>query len=303
MDNYGTKKIGKKELKLVYNYKNNNLLRQSYNELCKKTFGISFELWYQKGLWKDNYICYSYRDGDKIVANVSVTKMRLINNGKEKKLLQIGTVMTDGEYRGQGLAKGLIEYITNIYKEDYEVFYLFANNNVIDFYKKFGFKKADRLKLSTGQIINSGPKYRLRKLNMDSINDIKILTKIAENRVPTSDQHYFEGSEEILYWYCLEVFKDNIYYDEDEGLILIYTTDGNILNLYDVISQKDIDYRKILASIQSNKVERTVFHFNLDTKGIKIERRKFDSIKENDQMLVRGNLNMDNLAYPVTLHT
>ena len=64
-------------LEMVFNYKDNDILRQSFDQLARKTFGISFEKWYQKGLWRDSYVCYSYKDIDKIVANVSVTKMIL----------------------------------------------------------------------------------------------------------------------------------------------------------------------------------------------------------------------------------
>jgi GNAT superfamily N-acetyltransferase len=290
-------------MELVSNYKNNDLLRQSFNELCKKIFGISFEGWYQKGLWKDNYICYSYRDGDKIVSNVSVTKMRLKENGKERKLLQIGTVMTAEDYRGQGLAKRLMEYVTKKYEDEYEVFYLFANQSVLEFYPKFGYEEIERFQLFTRDKIKRAPIYQFRKLDMDNSDDIDILTKIAENRIPTSNRFFFEGNEEILYWYCLEIFKDSIYYNEEQDLILIYTIDGDTLNLYDVISSKEIDYKKVLKSIQEDEIKETVFHFNLEVDDLNIESRRFDSVDEDDYMFVKGKLSMDGLVYPITSHT
>ena len=41
---------------LIKNYQNNSALRQSFNELAQKTFGLSFESWYQNGFWRNNYI-------------------------------------------------------------------------------------------------------------------------------------------------------------------------------------------------------------------------------------------------------
>ncbi|OCL25715.1 hypothetical protein U472_15420 [Orenia metallireducens] len=291
------------KLELVYDYKNNDLLRKSFNELCMQVFGISFERWYQKGLWKDNYICYSYKDGDQIIANVSVTKMKLKTAKGVRKLLQIGTVMTAENYREQGLARKLMDYVTKKYEDEYEAFYLFANQSVVDFYPKFGYKEVDRLQFFTKEKVESDLTYNFRKLDMNDNDDLRILAKIAENRIATSNKFFFEANEEILYWYCLEIFKDNIYYNKDEELIVLYALAGDVLNIYDVISTKAINYKKILASIQEDAVKETVFHFNLEVEDLSIQSRGFDALKEDDHMFIKGKLNMEGLTYPITSHT
>lgn len=53
-------------------YKNNDALRKSFFELAANTFGLSFENWYQKGFWTERYIPFSFVEGDKVIANVSV---------------------------------------------------------------------------------------------------------------------------------------------------------------------------------------------------------------------------------------
>lgn len=40
-------------------YKENEKLRQSFNALAERTFGLNFEDWYQNGYWRENYIPYS----------------------------------------------------------------------------------------------------------------------------------------------------------------------------------------------------------------------------------------------------
>lgn len=42
--------------------------------------------------------------------------------------------MTDENYRKQGLAKRLVDYVVKQYKDECDGFYLFANLNAIDFY-------------------------------------------------------------------------------------------------------------------------------------------------------------------------
>lgn len=49
--------------------------------------------------------------------------------------------MTDENYRKQGLAKRLVDYVVKQYKDECDGFYLFANLNAIDFYVKCGFSK------------------------------------------------------------------------------------------------------------------------------------------------------------------
>jgi len=64
-------------MKFIKNYKDNDVLRKSFAELAKNTFGIDFQAWYSNGYWNDSYVCYSYVDMDRVVSNVSINKMHL----------------------------------------------------------------------------------------------------------------------------------------------------------------------------------------------------------------------------------
>ncbi|MBQ7838966.1 MAG: GNAT family N-acetyltransferase [Lachnospiraceae bacterium] len=124
------------------NIRDNKHLRDSFNALAGETFGLNFEDWYQNGYWKDNYIPYSVlRDGE-VVANVSVNPMEFIFDGKKINVIQLGTVMTKGTYRKQGLSRRLMEEITKDYA-DVDGIFLFANDGVLEFYPKFGFAASE----------------------------------------------------------------------------------------------------------------------------------------------------------------
>ena len=122
------------------NYRDNDALRASFNELAGKVFGLSFENWYQNGFWKDNYIPYSVVIDGKVVANVSVNRCDVNYNGETKSLIQLGTVMTDPDHRGKGYARELMEKIISDYEGKVDGMYLFANDSVTSFYPLFGFK-------------------------------------------------------------------------------------------------------------------------------------------------------------------
>ena len=61
--------------KLIRQCRDNESLRQSFNRLAERTFGLSFETWYQMGYWSDCYIPYSFVYDGEIIANVSVNRM------------------------------------------------------------------------------------------------------------------------------------------------------------------------------------------------------------------------------------
>jgi len=58
---------------IIHGYRKDEKLRKSFDDLAGKHFGISFETWYQKGYWNDLYVPYSVVDGNRVVANVSVS--------------------------------------------------------------------------------------------------------------------------------------------------------------------------------------------------------------------------------------
>ena len=80
-------------------------------------------------------------DGNKLVANESVSIMKINILEEERIYIQIGTVMTDEEYRNQGLSRFLMEKVLSEWENKCDCIYLFANDTVLDFNPKFGFER------------------------------------------------------------------------------------------------------------------------------------------------------------------
>lgn len=98
---------------IIKNYKDNNKLRHSFNELAKTTFGLDFEDWYQNGYWRENYIPYSIVQNENIIANVSVNLTNMLWDGIQKHIIQLGTIMTENAFRNQGFIRRIMEEIEN----------------------------------------------------------------------------------------------------------------------------------------------------------------------------------------------
>ena len=95
--------------------RDNDAQRAAFNALTRQTFGFDFQDWYNAGHWGDFYIPHTLFDGERAVANVSVNLMRFDMGGVKKNYIQLGTVMTDENYRGQGLSRWIMERILEEY--------------------------------------------------------------------------------------------------------------------------------------------------------------------------------------------
>lgn len=281
------------EFSVTSNYQNDEILRKSFNQLANDIFGIDFEQWFQNGCWDKNYICHSVVINQKVVSNVSVNKMNLIIDGTSQRAIQIGTVMTHPDYRGNGFSGALMKHVLETYRDECEVFYLFANDSVHHFYPKFGFTPCNEvhfsMKVAPISIVNNG----LRKIDCANEEDLKMINKILQTRTPVSNQFGISDNQGIFMFYALNVFQDSIYLFEDEGAIIVYQSEGNVLHLYDVVSKSRIDLVRLLSHISNRDTEIIQFYFTPDcfTENVNYE------LKSQGDLLFIKSKNKLNLSF------
>jgi predicted N-acetyltransferase YhbS len=257
-------------MKLVSHYRENEVLRNSFIQLAADIFGIDFTSWHEKGYWGDRYIPFSFADGDRIVANVSVNELDFIIEGKSYKAIQIGTVMTDPDYRNKGLSASLMNHVLDVYQGKYDFMYLFANDSVLNFYPKFGFEEVEEYqyaaKITAGQ---SG--FGFRKLEL--ADDLDLIEKIVYGRVPVSKTFSTANSSGITMYHILNVFTDHLYYHAEKDAIVIFTRENGTVQLYDVISSSPIKINDTIAFFGS--LDEIQFHFTPDDSDFQYHRVPF----------------------------
>lgn len=259
------------QLELIVDYKDNEKYRKSFNELATATFGIDFEPWFQKGFWNERYICYSYADGDQVVANVSINKLDIMWEGERKKAIQIGTVMTHPDYRKRGLASSLMQKAIDDHEEDFDFIYLFGNNHALSMYLKCGFKPIVESQFSMALNSGEGQNSKLRKLDMSNAEDLKLICQRSSERAFISERLGVTNDQHLILFYCLYVLSDNIYYLEEEETIVLFSVEGTELHLYDVLSEKSMELEQILSKITVPEVEKVVFHFTPSLESHKVD--------------------------------
>ena len=291
-----------KENNILENYAADKYLINEYHIFISKVFpSISFKDWYSKGFWASNFIPYSIIDSGKIISNVCVSLMSLWLNGQKINALQIGAVGTLPEYRNQGLSRVLLNYVLDKYEKNTDLIFLFANETVMDFYPKFGFTHVEeKLFLLVSDIPEQ--KNSVRKLNIDVESDYNILLNLINNRKNISNKFGAEDYGHITMWHVLNIYFDDLYYLEDDDIIIIKREKDNVLHIYDVIYRSLFDFEILLPKIiGSNSVKAIKYYFSPDQLNFRYNK----TIKDNSGLFVRGEFNMKDkfFKFPETAHT
>lgn len=287
------------ELLFQKGYQDIESLRHSFNELALHTFGIEFETWYQHGFWTEKYQPYSFIAQGKVVANVSVNLLDLVIEGENRQAVQIGTVMTHPDYRNKGLSRKLMEIVLEDFKH-VDLIYLFANHTVLDFYPKFGFKPVDEVQFSMNYDFKPIVPSKIRKLDGTNPEDLSFIYSLAGNRTDISKTFGTSGSEELLLFYCIMVFSKDLYYLEDEKVLVIFQKEEDTIHLYDIVSLVEVDILQIINQVATPDTRKIIFHFHPDSQERLLTTEKYQS---SNVLFIKNLTNValtDQFKHPIT---
>ncbi|MCR2822840.1 GNAT family N-acetyltransferase [Lederbergia panacisoli] len=287
------------QLQFITDYQKNDVLRKSFNELANHIFGIDFEEWYQKGYWDGHYIPFSYVDGNHVIANVSVNLLNLLIDGERKIAVQIGTVMTHSDYRNKGLSGALMRKVMAEYEGKCDFIYLFANQSVLDFYPKFGFKAVEEDEFSIDFKAEEASPANIRKLDIKNPKDLNFIHQFVSERAPLSQKFCTENAIGVLMFYCLSVFPNDIYFIEKENVIVLFKKEHDHIHIFDIVSKNEIDIQQILCEISDDATRKIIFHYTPDYPNIQIGRKKYSGsevlfVKSNNDSFPR------HIKHPIT---
>ena len=240
-------------MQLISDYMLDENSRHMLNDLTTKVFGFDFEGWVTEGYFEGDYIPYSFIEDGRMISNVSANRMRFIQNGREKNYIQIGTVMTDEEYRGQGLAGKLISHVIEKYEKDWDGIYLFGNLGALGFYEKQGFKTLNQYRYFVKDTfchpVRSGDLFKPVKELGPEMRE-KYLNAVRNSACNSSFEQINKYGLQLFYTAEL----DNVYYakdincfavfEEEDGLFLQSIISTEIVPLADVLSRIPVDFEK-----------------------------------------------------------
>lgn len=294
-------RINNKKYTLIKGFKHNDQLRKSFNELTQKIYGFDFEDWYQRGYWGEFYKPYSLLDGYKIVANVSVSIMDCMVLGQPKIYIQIGTVMTDPEYRNNGLSRCLVEKIIEEWKNNCDMFFLFANDSVVNFYPKFGFTTANEYQHSKAVEIDNEV-IIAEKLNMSLESNVKLVEEKVSKAILMSKLTTLNNLSLIMF-YCTSFMSDSVYYIKEHDAIVIAETQGTTLHLMDVFATSELDLDTVIDSTATKDIKRVVLgftpkeHYGYDVSLLKQENTTLFTLQDREGLFRYNKLRFQELSH------
>lgn len=285
---------------IITNYRNQNGLRHSFNTLAGKTFeGLDFEGWYQNGYWSDRYIPYSIVIDGEVAANVSVNTIDFIWNGERKHFIQLGTVMTEERFRNQGLIRQIMNRIDQDYGQTTDGIYLFANDSVLDFYPKFGFRKA--MEYQYTKTFSTSLTCSMVQIPMQNQKDWHKLENSMRQSVSYSRFHMIDNDNLIMF-YVTGFMQNNVYYSEEYDTYVIAEIEEDALTVHNIFSKKYYPIDDILALFGPG-IRRIILGFTpIDADGFDIR-----AFRENDcTLFIKGNgfdnFEQDKLIFPTLSH-
>lgn len=252
--------INGKEYLYRSDIKDMETIRKSFDALSERTFGLSFEGWYQNQYWGDDYIPHVLMDDQTVVANVSVNIIKTSWNNQKKCYLQLGTVMSDVAYRNQGLIRFLLEQIFINYKDTYDAMYLFANDDVIDFYPKFGFVKATEYQSS---ISLKRVAAVVKKLNVSKQQDRSLLLHHYKTYGNPYSALPMIDNTGLLMFYCSQFMTENIYYIAEYQAVVIAEYTEYVLLCYDVYGDGSASITQVISGMLLEPTSHVKFGFSL----------------------------------------
>lgn len=250
-------------MQIIKEYRNDDALRSSFNALAEETFGLNFENWYQNGFWGDNYAPYSILEDGKIVANVSLNRTDMVIGGHHKRFYQLGTVMTAPEYRNRGYIRAIMKEVEKD-MTDADGVYLFGNDNVVDFYPKFGFVPGKEYAYSR-EIRQTG-ENTMTQVVMNCRENWDALEKGMEaNAFPTACR--MVDNSGLIFFYAAQFMQECVYYSKELDTWAVAELENGELLLHEVFSTHSVTLEDVIAAFGSSVKTVTLGFAPADTTG------------------------------------
>ena len=232
-------------MNIMHGYRDDKHLRDSFNLLAEQTFdGLNFEGWYQNGFWGDNYDPHSIVTDGRVVSNVSVNRTDFLVDGRRWRMLQLGTVMTDPAYRGQGLGRAIMEYMEREYA-DVDGIYLFGNDSVVDYYPKFGFRPAREYAYS--KKVSMTGERKAEQVPMDGPGGWTKLSAAMEKST-FREGCKMVGNPELIFFYVSQFMQEAVYHIPHLDAWVIAEPEDGVLTIHNIFADETVTIDDVAAA-------------------------------------------------------
>ncbi len=218
-------------MELMKDYKHDTALRASFEALAHETFGLNLEPWYRAGFWDNTYVPYSLAENGRVVANVSANTVYLTVDGRPVNAIMLGTVMTHKDHRGKGYAARLMNAVLDEYHASADLIYLFANEQALDFYPKFGFVPREEQQCFVNLKGVTPKPEPYNKLNIRKTDDLTLVRRLISTGFSARKRLNAADNGALILFYCLSGLENGLRYYPGSDTLLFYDN-GVLLDFF-----------------------------------------------------------------------
>ncbi|WP_257386108.1 GNAT family N-acetyltransferase [Tahibacter caeni] len=218
---------------------------------------VDFRRWEARGGWNEDYTAWLLEDDADIVASVGVTRMRLVLDGLPREGYQLGAVATHPERRGRGHSRALLEAV--LAELGAAPVLLFANERVLDFYPRFGFRAAVQRRFVADAALQPAA-APARHCDVADVAARAGLAALCAEAIVNDAAFGARDYYSTLLWHLTYRAIDARWLDDGNAVAAV-ERDGDTLILHDLIARRPFDLAAALAAVVDSPVARIEFGF------------------------------------------
>lgn len=255
---------------------------------------VDFRRWDERGGWNDDFEAWLLEQDGEVVASVGLTRMRLVVGGEERNGCQLGAVAAHPARRGLGHSRVLLDAVLAQIDADACPALLFANESVLAFYPRFGFRPVAQQRFAAEAVVLPAAAAPLC-----DVADATARERLADlcHDAPANDSAF--GARDYftaLLWHLTYRPIRACWLDEGHAIAAVERRD-DVLVLHDLVARRPFNLAAALPSLIDAPVSRIEFGF---APGRWWPQAKPDGLYSGSPLFVRGigNVLAEPLRFP-----
>ncbi|MET0389102.1 MAG: GNAT family N-acetyltransferase, partial [Polyangiales bacterium] len=177
-----------------------------------------------------------------------------------------GAVGTSPELRGRGLQRQLMPRLLEQARPE-DLVFLFANEAVVDFYPRFGFRR--KREHQFGLPLMAAPAAApLRKLDLASADDRATLQRIAARAQPVTERIGAADYGTTVLFYWSNFYPDALRHAPEADAIFAVQQLGDTLHVHDVLAPALVDLVGHVPRLIDAPIRQLALGFSPDRYGL-----------------------------------
>ncbi|RUT01132.1 GNAT family acetyltransferase [Dulcicalothrix desertica PCC 7102] len=231
--------------------------------------------------WEDASIPFVRFDNDgSLIAHVGVLEIPMRLMGENAIVGGVHAVCTHPDYRRRGYYREIMNEVLDYCDKRYETLVLTTSNP--EYYQPFGFRFIQEHSFTTS-INSEGSVNETRLLNINNIDDVRLLHRLLETRAPVSNIVGIVNEKPL---FLVNEATRPMYYFPDLDTIACMSIQDNELKLYDLVAPKIFPLQELVQRIPQ-PIQSCSIYFSPDSLNTEAQASP-EMLDGDSHLMVRG---------------